>query len=198
MVKTGHEGLERPPVSVGPRPHVVAGVRGDEEFVAVRPESVVHQVSEVLLGRSVIGAVVVGQVEVDVQLKSRKGSSRSKSLRFTVEASEHNGFITEAGRWTLNFDTGKKIRGIGENINRDPRPGKNPKYTYDYLLPKLSANGVNFIRTWLQSSTYPNEWRWNEGSEAYERRKDQRAQHQKERLAASDFCQSPFIITSPQ
>ena len=161
----------------------------------------VHQVSEVLLGRSVIGAVVVGQVEVDVQLKSRKGSSRSKSLRFTVEASEHDGFITEAGRWTLNFDTGKKIRGIGENINRDPRPGKNPKYTYDYLLPKLSANGVNFIRTWLQSSTYPNEWRWNEGSEAYEayeRHKDQRAQHGKKRSAASGFCQSPFIIASPQ
>ena len=141
----------------------------------------VHQASEVLLGRSVIGAVVVGQVEVDVQLKSRKGSSRSKSLHFTVEASEHDGFITEAGRWTLNFDTGKKIRGIGENINRDPRPGKNPKYTYDYLLPKLSANGVNFIRTWLQSSTYPNEWRWNEGSEAYERRKDQRANNTEKR-----------------
>lgn len=141
----------------------------------------VHQASEVLLGRSVIGAVVVGQVEVYVQLKSRKGSSRSKSLHFTVEASEHDGFITEAGRWTLNFDTGKKIRGIGENINRDPRPGKNPKYTYDYLLPKLSANGVNFIRTWLQSSTYPNEWRWNEGSEAYERRKDQRANNMEKR-----------------
>ena len=65
LVKTGHEVLARPPVSVGPRPHVVAGLRGDEEFVAVRPEGVVHQASEVLLGRSVIGAVVVGQVEVD-------------------------------------------------------------------------------------------------------------------------------------
>lgn len=114
-----------------------------------------------------------GEYSCYVQLKSRKGSSRSKSLHFTVSASDHDGFITEVGPWTLNFDTGKKIRGIGENINRDPRPGKNPKYTYDYLLPKLAANGVNFIRTWLQSSTYPNEWRWNESSKDFKGHKDQ-------------------------
>ena len=40
-----------------------------------------------------------GEYNCYVQLKSRKGSSRSKSLHFTVEASEHDGFITEAGRW---------------------------------------------------------------------------------------------------
>ena len=64
LVDAGHEIFAAAPVAVGPRPHVVARLRGDEELVAVRPEVVVHQPPHRLLGRSVHRPVVVGKVEV--------------------------------------------------------------------------------------------------------------------------------------
>ena len=64
LVERGHEILARAPVAVGAGPHVVAGLGGDEELVAIGPEVVVHEPAEGLLGRAVDGPVVVGQVHV--------------------------------------------------------------------------------------------------------------------------------------
>ena len=48
----------------GPGPHVVAGLRRDDELVAVGREVLAHHPAEVRLGRAVRRAVVVGQIEV--------------------------------------------------------------------------------------------------------------------------------------
>ena len=54
----------RPEVAVGPGPHVVAGLGRDDQLVAVGGEVGGEHAPEVLLGRPVGRAVVVGQVEV--------------------------------------------------------------------------------------------------------------------------------------
>ena len=50
LVERCHEVLARAPVAVRPRPHVVACLRRDEEFVAVGAEVFVHQSSHGLFG----------------------------------------------------------------------------------------------------------------------------------------------------
>ena len=64
LLQARHEILAAAPVAVGAGPHVVAGLGGDEQFVAVRAEVVVHQAAHRLLGGAVWRAVVVGEVEV--------------------------------------------------------------------------------------------------------------------------------------
>ena len=64
LVEACHEVLAGAPVAVGPGPHVVAGLRADEELVAVGTEVVIHEAAHRLLGRAVRRAVVVGEVEV--------------------------------------------------------------------------------------------------------------------------------------
>ena len=64
LVERGHEVLARAPVAVGAGPHVVAGLGGDEHFVAVGLEVFLHEPAEGQFGGTVWGAVVVGQVEV--------------------------------------------------------------------------------------------------------------------------------------
>jgi hypothetical protein len=51
-------------IPVRPGPVVPAGLRGDDELFAVREEVLAKVAGEVLLGRPVRRAVVVGQVEV--------------------------------------------------------------------------------------------------------------------------------------
>ena len=65
LVGRGKDVLARSQVPVGSGPHVPAGLRGNDEFVAVGLEVPAHHAAEVLLGRPVRRAVVVGQVEVD-------------------------------------------------------------------------------------------------------------------------------------
>jgi hypothetical protein len=77
---------------------------------------------------------------------------------FTSEYSSNEGFLRINNYWTLRFDSGRTFRGIGENICWDPRGRDNGKYTYDYLLPKLSSNGANFMRVWMHQGSLPKEW----------------------------------------
>ena len=64
LVETGKERLPRTPVAVGAGPHLVARLRGDEEFIAVGREVLLHETAERLLGAARRRPVVVGQIEV--------------------------------------------------------------------------------------------------------------------------------------
>lgn len=90
---------------------------------------------------------------------TKKGSNieNSKEKTFITKDSQSEGFLRLNNYWTLKFDSGKPFRGIGENIASNPRT-KTAKYTYSYLLPKISANGANFIRIWMDQASLPKEW----------------------------------------
>lgn len=78
---------------------------------------------------------------------------------FQVKASQEDGFLHIHDFWTLQFDSGKPFRGIGENIGWEARSFEDPKWTYDYLLPTLASNGANFFRSWMAPNNFPLEWK---------------------------------------
>jgi hypothetical protein len=90
---------------------------------------------------------------------TKKGEvvENSGEKSFGCEDSSDEGFLRTNNFWTLKFDSGKPFRGIGENVCWDPR-GDQGKYTYEYLLPKLSSSGVNFMRVWMHQGSLPAEW----------------------------------------
>jgi hypothetical protein len=97
------------------------------------------------------------------------GNSEEKSSveTFVAQASDEDGFLHIANFWTLRFDSGKPFRGIGENVGWEPRSFSNPKWTYDYLLPKLSQNGANFFRSWMAPNNFPLEWKTVRSTKRY-------------------------------
>ena len=76
LVERRQQVLPRPPVAVGTRPHVVAGLRRDDQFVAVRRQIVDEHAAEVHLRRSIRRPVVVGEVEVG-DCRGRTPAARS-------------------------------------------------------------------------------------------------------------------------
>ncbi len=83
----------------------------------------------------------------------------SAEKQFQVNSSAGNGIIHKNSNWTFTYDSGKPFRGIGENLGWEARSYENQKYRYDYFLPKLAENGVNFFRTWSCSWNLPFEWK---------------------------------------
>ncbi len=80
LVERGEDVLPRAAaLAVGPRPHVVAGLRRDDQLVAVGREVVGEVAPEVLLGAAVGRPVVVGEVEVgDAAVE---GAAQDRALR---------------------------------------------------------------------------------------------------------------------
>jgi hypothetical protein len=91
-----------------------------------------------------------------------KGAMEGKSDVFylTVADSNKDGFIhlNPKSYYSLQHDSGKPFRGIGENVCWDPRPDEDQTYKYEYMFPLLGANGCNFTRVWMCPWNIPLEW----------------------------------------
>ena len=64
LVEAGRQILARTPVAVRSFPHVVSGFGGNEEFVAIGTEVILHQSAHGFFCTSVGRAVIVGKVEM--------------------------------------------------------------------------------------------------------------------------------------
>ncbi len=93
------------------------------------------------------------------RLTTPEGSTESPVGSFVSTPGRKHGFLHSNDLWTFKFDDGTLFRGVGENIAWESRSFENPKYTYEYLLPKLAANGGNFFRTWMCSWNLPLQWK---------------------------------------
>jgi hypothetical protein len=93
------------------------------------------------------------------RLITRSATTDSRAGIFISTSTDKPGFLHKNDLWTFKFDNGNLFRGIGENIGWESRSFENPKWTYDYLVPKLAENGGNFFRTWLCSWNLPIEWK---------------------------------------
>ena len=107
-----------------------------------------------------------GNYQYSFKLTKRGQDVSSSPLsKFNVAKSKRDGFLHVKDFWTMQFDSGKPFRGVGENIcwesraNDDSRFFKElheqPKYNYDYLLSSLAASGGNYYRTWMCSWNLP-------------------------------------------
>ena len=87
LVETRHERLSRTPVAVRTLPHLISRLRSNEEFVAIRAEVIVHESAQRLLGTTVDGTVIVGEVEMgDAMVESAVGNGAATLIR--IYASE--------------------------------------------------------------------------------------------------------------
>ncbi|HVW15195.1 MAG TPA: DUF5060 domain-containing protein [Mucilaginibacter sp.] len=92
-------------------------------------------------------------------LKYKGAEIKSKKDSFVSAADNRKGFLHKNNLWTFKFDNGELFRGIGENVAWESRAFEKDKWTYNYLLPKLSNNGANFFRTWMCYWNLPLEWK---------------------------------------
>jgi hypothetical protein len=77
LVERREEVLARAAVAVRPGPHVPAGLGADDQLVAVRPEVLREQPTDVLLCGAVRRAVVVREIEVgdaEIECPARYGA----------------------------------------------------------------------------------------------------------------------------
>lgn len=100
-----------------------------------------------------------GQYAYSFHLSKNEGSVESALGFFNSLPGVKPGFLHKNNLYTFKFDNGEIFRGIGENVAWESRSFENPKWTYDYLLPTLSANGANFFRTWMCPWNLPLEWK---------------------------------------
>jgi hypothetical protein len=78
----------------------------------------------------------------------------SESIDVTVAGSSGDGFLTvntPGSYYSFIHDSGKRFRGIGENIGWEGEGG----YSFDDLFPLLNAENANFVRMWLISPKNP-------------------------------------------
>lgn len=110
----------------------------------------------------------VGQYDYYFKLTvGDSASSYSDTSTFDVLPSGKNGFLHTDGLWVLRYDSGKPFRGIGENIAWESRSFENPKWNYNYLLPKLARDGGNFFRAWMCAWNLPLEWETVHSTDRY-------------------------------
>ena len=64
LIEAGEQILAGAPIAVGAGPHIVAGLGGDDELIAVGGEVLAEEAAEILFGGAVGRAVIVGEVEV--------------------------------------------------------------------------------------------------------------------------------------
>ena len=86
LIEARQQVLARAPVPVGPGPHVVAGLAGDDQLVAVGAQVVAHDQPERALRGPVGRAVVVGEVEVRDPAVERAPDDRARGLERPVGA----------------------------------------------------------------------------------------------------------------
>ena len=101
----------------------------------------------------------VGKYTYYFSLKNKGAEVKSKDGSFISTTDTRKGFLHKNNLWTFKFDNGELFRGIGENVGWESRSFEKDKWTYDYLLPKLSNNGANFFRTWMCYWNLPLEWK---------------------------------------
>ncbi|MFB9842561.1 DUF5060 domain-containing protein [Mucilaginibacter ginsenosidivorans] len=101
----------------------------------------------------------VGRYEYHFVLHTSGKGLESANGSFIAEPGSEKGFLHKNNLWTFKYDNGELFRGIGENVGWESRSFEKDKWTYDYLLPKLSGNDANFFRTWMCYWNLPLEWK---------------------------------------
>src|SRR5208283_2422600 len=96
LIEAGQHILARAQISIGPGPHIPAGLGRDDEFVAVGKEILLQDLAESFFRRSVGRAVIIGEIEMrdaEIEGAAQHGAGIFKVVYSAevVPQSERNG-----------------------------------------------------------------------------------------------------------
>jgi len=107
-----------------------------------------------------------------IRLQNRDGYAETDPFTFRATSSQENGFLTlpdNGSHFYLEFDSGEKFRGVGENFGWEDQPGDGePVLMFTDYLETLGNQGINIIRTWMNPWTLPLIWTQPDNPELYE------------------------------
>lgn len=126
----------------------------------------------------------VGEYQFTVVLADdKKPRGEPVSLTLSSRVSDEKGFLQVADLWSLKFDNGEPFRAIGENFGWERRDNDDSKYfkklhedkrfNYDHMIPLLSEQGANFIRTWMIYWNLPLDWKKVSNAKRYKNSSEQ-------------------------
>lgn len=130
-----------------------------------------NKTKEISLWKARFAPVEMGDYKYSFRVVNGKSEFSSEGKIFYSEKSKKDGFLQVNNIWSLKLSSGKIFRGLGENIGWEARSIDDQKYTFEYLLPKLKANGGNFFRTFMHYRNVPLEWNISENAKGLESRR---------------------------
>ncbi|GJM62457.1 T9SS type A sorting domain-containing protein [Persicobacter diffluens] len=105
-----------------------------------------------------------GDYQLQVKAVDGDASAEGPQATFKVNKGNGHGFLrmNQDNQAAFQFDDGSYFRAVGQNVGWEARLsiGDDPKYTYDYWFPALKAEGMNFVRTWINAPwNIPLDWK---------------------------------------
>src|SRR5208337_26629 len=125
LIQAGEQILARAEVSIRSGPHIPAGFRRDDEFVAVRLKIFLEDLTEVFFRRAVRRAVVVGEIEMrdaEIEGAAQHGPAVFEIIHSTevVPKSERNGRQFDAAAAAAAISHGVVTMAVGNVHDRSP------------------------------------------------------------------------------
>lgn len=92
----------------------------------------------------------IGVHHVVLELKDASGLRKSAPLNVTIVKSAHGGPVHPSPRNKMYLEnaSGRAFFPIGQNLCMSPE--REGTYFYERILPKLQANGANYVRLWQE------------------------------------------------
>ncbi len=92
----------------------------------------------------------IGTHRVELELKDAAGIRKSAPVEINIIKSAHTGpiRISTRNKMYLEDASGRSFFPIGQNLCMSP--DREGTYYYDRILPKLAANGANYVRLWQE------------------------------------------------
>jgi len=98
-----------------------------------------------------------GNYSCKATVTTPSGTGESDPMTVTVTHGARDGFlrVDPGSRFAFTFDSGKRFRGVGGNFGWG---GGGDPGAYERTFALLSAQGCNFVRTWMCPWNLPLEW----------------------------------------
>lgn len=113
----------------------------------------------------------IGEYKITAELTSANGSDTSSEIQFNSVPSDKEGYLKlpeNGSHYYLEFDSGKKFRGVGINYAWEDQPwdSETPLYFTEYFKT-LNNSGANIVRKWMNPWSLPLIWTQPDNEDLY-------------------------------
>jgi len=112
-----------------------------------------------------------GEYKITAELISANGSDTSSEIQFNSVPSDKEGYLKlpeNGSHYYLEFDSGKKFRGVGINYAWEDQPwdSETPLYFTEFFKT-LNNSGANIVRKWMNPWSLPLIWTQPDNEDLY-------------------------------